>query len=80
MDYLLAVGLILFGLIALVITIFKYTKNEHIGDNYLDSGNTLIGFVFSLIMAILPWWFAKIILILISIGVIFIGVMILKTM
>jgi hypothetical protein len=80
MDYLLAVGLILFGLIALIITIFKYTKNEHAGDYYLDSGNTLIGFVFSLIMAILPWWFAKTILILISIGVIFIGVMILKTM
>ncbi|KGR79025.1 hypothetical protein CD29_08415 [Ureibacillus manganicus DSM 26584] len=78
MDYLIAVGLILFGFLALFITIFKYTKTEH-GDNF-DSGSTFSGFVFSLILSLLPWWFTKTILILISIGVIFIGVMILITM
>lgn len=80
MDYLLGFGMIIFGLIALFATIFKYTKEEHKKDNFSSGNYDLFGFILSMIMTIFPWWFAKTILILISIGVIFIGVMMFLTM
>ncbi|TSI05990.1 hypothetical protein [Lysinibacillus sp. BW-2-10] len=80
MDLILAFGTIIFGLIALVVTIFKYTKDVHKEDNFTGGSYDLFGFIFYLIMAIFPWWFAKTVLIFISIGVIFVGIMILLTM
>jgi hypothetical protein len=72
--------MILFGLIAMFATIFKYSKDEHKKANFSGASNDLFGYIFSFIMTIFPWWFAKTVLILISIGVIFVGVMMLITM
>jgi heme/copper-type cytochrome/quinol oxidase subunit 4 len=78
-DYIFAFGMIIFGLTAFIATIFKYTKDEHKKDNFSTGSSDLVGFVFSLIMTIFPWWFAKTVFILISIGVIFVGVMMFLT-
>jgi len=79
LDDIFAFGMIILGLIALVATIFKYSKDEHKKDNFSSGSYDLFGYIFSLIMTIFPWWFAKTILILISIGVVFVGVMMLIT-
>jgi hypothetical protein len=80
LDYILAFGMIIFGLIALGATILKYTKDEHKKANFSGGSYDLFGFIFSLIMSIFPWWLAKTVLFFISIGVIFIGIMMFLTM
>lgn len=79
MDYLLSFTMILFGVIALFATIFKYTKAEHEKGNFSGGGSDLFGFIFSFIMEIFPWWFAKTVLLFISVGLIFVGVMMFLT-
>ena len=44
MDYILAFGMIFFGLIVLLATIFKYTKDEHDKDHFSGGSNDLFGF------------------------------------
>lgn len=80
MDYILAFGLIIFGLIGLIVTIFKYTKDEHKKDNFSGGDYDLGGIIFSFFMTIFPWWFAKVVLILISLVVVFVGIMLNSTM
>jgi hypothetical protein len=80
LEYFIAFGMIIFGFIALVATIFKYTKDEHKKDNFSGGSYDLFGFIFSLIMTIFPWWFAKTVLILISIVFNFGGIMLFITM
>lgn len=43
LDYLFAFGMIILGLIALVATIFKYSKDEHKKDNFSNGSYDLFG-------------------------------------
>jgi O-antigen/teichoic acid export membrane protein len=80
MYYLLSFGLIIFGLIGLYGSIFKYTKEQHKNAKFTSSGQGFDGLLLAILMELFPWWIGKIILILSSALAVFIGIMILITM
>ncbi|MDQ0971695.1 hypothetical protein QFZ31_001573 [Neobacillus niacini] len=80
MYYLLSFGLMIFGLIGLYGSIFKYTKEQHKKSKLTSSGQGFDGLLLAILMKLLPWWIAKNILIQSSALAVFIGVMILITM
>jgi hypothetical protein len=76
----LSIGLILLGILGLYGTFFKYTEEQHKKMEFTGTGQGLDGLILAIFMKILPWWFAKIILILSSLLAVLIGVMMLLTM
>lgn len=71
----LAAALILFGIIVVFFGIFKLDKESHKRQDYRTAGSDLASSIFGQILAILPWWIVKIVMIVIGFGLIFIGIM-----
>lgn len=80
MYYLLSVGLIIFGLIGLYGSVFKYTREQHKKTKFTPSGQGFDGLFLAILMNLLPWGMVKAIFILSSALAVFIGVMLLLTM
>jgi cell division protein FtsW (lipid II flippase) len=77
---LLSVGLIVLGIVGLYGSIFKYSKEQHKKMTFTSTGQGLDGVIYAIIMNLMPWWFAKTILILSSLLAVLVGVMMLLTM
>ncbi|WP_349410060.1 hypothetical protein [Pseudalkalibacillus sp. SCS-8] len=71
------IGLLVAGFTISVATWFKYKKKQHEDFNHSSTvGDDWITFIFSLLLAVLPWWVAKTVFILIGFGLMFIGILV----